>query len=277
MFGLSREDTRINHTEYTEKWKVAMKDANELARQDISKSADDGKKQYDRKVRFSILQPGDLTFVRNLSDRRRPRKLRSHWEQEVHLIVEQNGEEKARKANLEYSTEISFCLVISCKLICQNLFHNVHKRRQGQFLLTKEARFISMVVIVGMRGSYLASHPPSWKCFQHQQQKQTIMEQENMDNAQEYLLPNDMDNLTEHGEDTPVTKDCSPSDSETDQEPLLQQAPAGSHYPVRNRHPPNILCCDNLGNPSSPTISTLSTPATTANVSVYSPWLPVTP
>ena len=32
MFGLPREDTRMNYTEYIEKWKVAMKDAYELAR-----------------------------------------------------------------------------------------------------------------------------------------------------------------------------------------------------------------------------------------------------
>ena len=64
----------------------------------------------------------------------------------------------------------------------------------------------------------------------------------NMDGAQEDLLSDDMENLSEHCEDTPVTEDCSPSDSEREQEPLLQQEPAGSHYPVRNRHPPNIIC-----------------------------------
>ena len=98
-----------------------------------------------------------------------------------------------------------------------------------------------------------------------------------MDGAQEDLLPDDMENLSEHGEDTPGTADCSPSDSETEQEPLLPQGPAGSHYPERNRHPPNILCYDHLGNPSYHSISTLSTSATNANVSVYSPSLPVTP
>ena len=41
MFGLSREDTRMSHAEYTEKWKVAMQDAYDSARQNISKSADD--------------------------------------------------------------------------------------------------------------------------------------------------------------------------------------------------------------------------------------------
>ena len=95
--------------------------------------------------------------------------------------------------------------------------------------------------------------------------------QENMDGAQEDLLPDDVENLSEHGEDTPVTEDCSPSDSETEQEPLLQQEPAGSHYPLRDRRPPNILCYDHLENPSYHPISTLSTPATTANVSLYSP------
>ena len=85
MSGLSREDTRNNHTKYTEKWKVAMKDAN--AMQNISKSADDGKKQYDRKVRFSSLQPGDRVLLRNFSEC--GGKLRSHWEQEMLLIVEQ--------------------------------------------------------------------------------------------------------------------------------------------------------------------------------------------
>ena len=69
-----------------------MKDAHELARQNISKSADDEKKQCDRKVRFSSLQPGDRVLVRNLSERSGPGKLRSHWEQEVHLVVHQKDD-----------------------------------------------------------------------------------------------------------------------------------------------------------------------------------------
>ena len=83
--------------------------------------------------------------------------------------------EGQKKANQEYSIEISCCLLISCKVICQNLAHDVPERGEGHLVLTKEASFISMVVTVGVRGSYLASHPPSWKCCQRQQQKQTTI------------------------------------------------------------------------------------------------------
>ena len=40
-----------------------MQDPYDLARQNISKAADDGKRQYDRKVRFFSLQPGDRVVV----------------------------------------------------------------------------------------------------------------------------------------------------------------------------------------------------------------------
>ena len=92
--------------------------------------------------------------------------------------------------------------------------------------------------------------------------------QEIMDGAED-LLPGDVENLSERGEDTLVIADYFPSDSETDQETLLQQEPVGSHYPVRNQHPPNILCHDRLGNPSYHPISTLSTSATNANVKTF--------
>ena len=178
MFGLSREDTRMNHTEYTEKWKVAIKDAYEMARQNISKSSEDGKKQYDRKVRFSSLQPGDRVLARNLSERGGPGKLRSHWEQEVHLIVERKGDLPVFEVTPEGRKGKSRILhrnLTSYKVICQNLSLSIPKR-EGQSLLTKEETFISMVVTVEMKESYLACHQPSWKCCQHQQQKETIVD-----------------------------------------------------------------------------------------------------
>ena len=96
-------------------------------------------------------------------------------------------------------------------------------------------------------------------------------EQEQLDGTPEESLPDDAEDLSEHDEDTPVTEDCSLYLSATEGEPSLQQEPAGPRsYPVRNHHPPNILCYDHLGNPSYHPNITLSNPATTASVSAYS-------
>ena len=101
--------------------------------------------------------------------------------------------------------------------------------------------------------------------------------QEQLDGTPEESLPDDAGDSSEHDEDTPVSEDCSLSLSATEEEPSLQQEPAGPRsYSVRNRRPPNILCYDHLGNPSYHPI-TLSTPATTASVSAYSPWLSTVP
>ena len=67
VFGPSLEVGNVTHTEYAYKWKV-LKEAYSLARKNTSKSATDGKRQYDRKVRVSNLKPDDRVLVRNLSD-----------------------------------------------------------------------------------------------------------------------------------------------------------------------------------------------------------------
>ena len=64
------------------------------------------KKQYHKKVRYIVLiknlfffkgvelpplMPGDRVFVPSLSERGRPGKLRSSWENQVHVVMEQKG------------------------------------------------------------------------------------------------------------------------------------------------------------------------------------------
>ena len=269
MFGLSCEDTRMNHTEYTEKWKVAMEDAYELARQNISKSADDGKKQYDRKVVFSSLQPGDRVLVRNLSERGGPGKLRSHWEQEVDLIVQQKGDLPVYEVTLEGRKGRSRILhrnrLLPCDFLQSDLSKSVSQRsqeRRRSVPANQGSEVHQHVGDSGDEGELLGLPPTELEMLSTPTAETNNHGQENMDGAQEDLLPDDVENLSEYGDDTPVTEDCSPSDSETEQEP------AASHYPVKNRRAPNILCYDHLGNPSYHPISTLSTPATTANVSV---------
>ena len=59
-------------------------------------------------------------------------------------MVEQKGDlpvyevtpEGQKKANQEYSIEISCCLVISCKVICQNVAHNVPESSSARLPVT---------------------------------------------------------------------------------------------------------------------------------------------
>ena len=68
-----------------------MKEAYAKASNLASKNASRGKKQYDKKVRSAVLQPGDRVFVRNLTPRGGPGKLRSFWEDEVRVVLSRKG------------------------------------------------------------------------------------------------------------------------------------------------------------------------------------------
>ena len=272
MFGLSRDDLCMKHTE-----------CNDLARQNISKSADDGKKQYDRKVQFSRLQPSDQVLVCNLSECGGPGKLRSPLEQELHLMVEQKGDlpvyEVTPEGRKGKSRILHRNLLLPCDFVQSDLSKPVPQRTQEKRSVpaNQGSKVHQRGCDSGDEGELLGLSPTELEILSTPTAETNNHGQENMDGSQDDLLPEDMENLSEHGEDTPVTENCFLSDSETEREPLLQQEAAGSHYPVRNHHPTNILCYDHLGNPSYNPISTLSTPATNANISVYSPRLPVTP
>ena len=92
LFGLSPTTTTGNHTQYVKRWQGAMKEAYAKAMENSRKSAEIGKKHYDKKIRCTELKPGDRVLVRNLSERGGPGKLRSHWEDQIHVVVERKGE-----------------------------------------------------------------------------------------------------------------------------------------------------------------------------------------
>ena len=287
MFGLPCEETGMNHSEYTEKWKVVMKEAYELARQNISKSAGDAKKPYDRKVRFSNLQPGDRVLVRNLSERGGPGKLRSHWEQEVHIIVEQKGDlpvyEVTPEGRKGKSRTLHRNLLLPCDFLQSDLpepaTQHTHERRGRSVPANdreKEVRHHGSDS--GDEGEFPGLSPTELEMLQFSTPlaETDNREQEQLNGTPEESLPDDAEDFPEHDEDTPVTDDSSPSLSPTEEEP--SQEPAGLRsYPVRNRRPRNILCYDHLGHPSYHPNITLSNPATTASVSAYSPWMSTVP
>ena len=92
LCGLSPPLAQQTHTEYAKQWKSAMRQAYSLAMKNSNKSSAAGKRHYAKKVRYSKLQPGDRVLVQNLSERGGPGKIRSYWEDQVHVVVEQKGD-----------------------------------------------------------------------------------------------------------------------------------------------------------------------------------------
>ena len=58
-----------------------------IARNSAKKNAGTGKKLYDRKLFGATLEVGDRVLVRNQSERGGTGKLRSYWEENVHVVV----------------------------------------------------------------------------------------------------------------------------------------------------------------------------------------------
>ncbi|CAI5640554.1 unnamed protein product [Oreochromis niloticus] len=71
-----------------EQWRSRMQEAYRLASETAQKERNRAKRQYDRKAHGVELQPGCRVLVRNFRDRGGPGKLRSYWEERVHVVLE---------------------------------------------------------------------------------------------------------------------------------------------------------------------------------------------
>ena len=87
MFGWYKTEERLDHKDYVQKWSSAMNDAYTLASEHSIRNSAKGKKSYDKGARYSTLMPGDGVLVRNLSEWEGPGKLRSHWKQDIHVVL----------------------------------------------------------------------------------------------------------------------------------------------------------------------------------------------
>ena len=93
IFGIDRTGNQGNHTQYAARWQKAMSEAYELASKRANEGSDRAKQRYDRHVRSSVLQPRDRVLVQNLSERGGPGKLRSYWEDRIHVVISRKGED----------------------------------------------------------------------------------------------------------------------------------------------------------------------------------------
>ena len=82
-----------NHIKYVDKWKSEMKQAYKIAsKQSAHRKQKDVERHDTRKPCSMSLHPGDRVLVRNMSERGGTGKMRSHWEDKVHIVVSGIGD-----------------------------------------------------------------------------------------------------------------------------------------------------------------------------------------
>ena len=88
----TKHSEKHSHTKYVQNWKTTMQEAYKIANQNSQKAHLQNKRQYDKKANFfTQLEKGDRVLVCNLAPSGGPGKLRSHWEEEVYVAVDQKG------------------------------------------------------------------------------------------------------------------------------------------------------------------------------------------
>lgn len=89
LLRLTPETRTQDHQQYMKNWKAGMQEAYDITRQSAKKSAARGKRNYDSKVKSSVLEEGDRVLVRNMTPRGGTGKLRTHWEDCIYKVVRQ--------------------------------------------------------------------------------------------------------------------------------------------------------------------------------------------
>ena len=87
VFNLKPPVENKSYPKYVADWQSAMKEAYSIAASKCKAQGDKAKAFYDLKVRSSTFLPGDRVLIKNLSERGGPGKLRSYWEDKVHVVV----------------------------------------------------------------------------------------------------------------------------------------------------------------------------------------------
>lgn len=82
VFGIGQDSDRKD----VQKWSSEMKEAYRIAQERAQKSSSKAKERYDKGFKSAALEAGDRVLVRNLSERGGPGKLRSYWEDKIHVV-----------------------------------------------------------------------------------------------------------------------------------------------------------------------------------------------
>ena len=92
MFDLHEDCENLPYDDYVNSWKKAMQEAYVIAENCANKNARIGKKVHNKKIFGITLNIGDRVLVRNLSERGGTGKLRSYWENDIHVVIRKKDE-----------------------------------------------------------------------------------------------------------------------------------------------------------------------------------------
>uniref|UniRef100_A0A8C5MS83 Gypsy retrotransposon integrase-like protein 1 n=1 Tax=Leptobrachium leishanense TaxID=445787 RepID=A0A8C5MS83_9ANUR len=93
LFNRAVEEKQETYEDYVTEWQKRMSEAYVVASRAAKKEATRGKVYYDRRIQGNDLQPGGRVLVRNLTERGGPGKIRSYWEDKVHVVVQRKSKE----------------------------------------------------------------------------------------------------------------------------------------------------------------------------------------
>lgn len=121
MFDLKPPKGYSSYPEYVKRWRAVMSEAYRIASSNAGRNAESRKRQYDKKVKHTVLQEGDRVLVRNLSERGGTGKLRSFWENEVYTVVDKRRDMPVYVVERENGTGDTRVLHRNLLLPCSHL------------------------------------------------------------------------------------------------------------------------------------------------------------
>ena len=95
---------KTSYDKFVKQWQDSMKEAHRIAGENANHSKDVGKKAYDKKIYGQQLESGDRVLIKNVSERGGTGKLRSYWENKIHVVMSKHPDVPVYKLKPEDGT-----------------------------------------------------------------------------------------------------------------------------------------------------------------------------
>lgn len=295
LFNLNAEPRSGSHSDYVEKWKKGMEEAYKITQENMNKATVKSKRTYDTKVKSSALYPGDRVLVRNMTPRGGPGKLRNHWENTIHTVVRQVGNDvPVYELKPEQGQGRSRVLHRNLLLPCDHLPLEVQvqprvNHRHTRYNHRRTRRGAAETVNIDEEDDeddeeeyYLVEMPAQQPCQSPDQRGYVLGEAEGEEPVDSWLSqPGDIGDWGDSIERSPEQEESQveylpdsdgnqvtylPENNHMENVPVVEgpQPPVhgveeeqASHRPQRECRPPKIFTYDQLGNPTCHNVAAL--------------------